>query len=173
MIWQSLSGVINIQMNFRNAVWHQAVRYVRSEAKRVRQTLGDASGFCHCLQGLRQFTQQSPSDTLADVTAPIDQPRFQACGKPVTQADFTYHITPNTIAIVDTTLGKRSVTKDIEAVLRKIEYWHQVSIAAFKIMYRDLNGVWDGVRWDGLHPSFLALGETDEGKAMAKLLEAN
>jgi hypothetical protein len=62
------------------------------------------------------------------------------------------------------------VTNDIEAVLRKIEYWHQGSIAAFKIMYRDENGFWDGVRWNGQHPSFFALGETDEGKAMGKLL---
>jgi len=61
------------------------------------------------------------------------------------------------------------VTNDIEAVLRKIEYWHQGSIAGFKIMYRDKNGVWEGARWDGILPSFFALGETDEQGAMAKL----
>jgi hypothetical protein len=38
-----------------------------------------------------------------------------------TRADFTYSITPNTIAIVDTGKGGRSVTNDIGAVLRKIE----------------------------------------------------
>ncbi len=48
--------------------------------------------------------------------------------------------------IVDTGKGTRSVTNDIEAVVRKIEYWHQGSIAAFKISYRDKDGVWDGVR---------------------------
>jgi hypothetical protein len=37
-----------------------------------------------------------------------------------TRADFTYKITPNTLAIADTTLGKLSMTKDIDAVLRKI-----------------------------------------------------
>jgi hypothetical protein len=94
---------------------------------------------------------------------------FKPVQKPTTQADFTYKITPNTIAIADTGKGSRSVTNDIEAVLRKIEYWHQGSIAAFRIMYRDENGVWDGVRWDGQHPAFFALGETDEGKAMVKL----
>jgi hypothetical protein len=36
-------------------------------------------------------------------------------------------------------------------------------------MYRDENGVWEGVRWDGQHPSFFAISETDEGKAMEKL----
>jgi hypothetical protein len=94
---------------------------------------------------------------------------FKPVQKPVTQAGFTYSITPNTISITDTGKGKTSVTNDIEAVLRKIEYWHQGSITGFKIMYRDENGIWDGVRWDGQHPAFFALGETDEGKALAKL----
>jgi hypothetical protein len=94
---------------------------------------------------------------------------FKLVDKPVTQADFTYSITPNTISITDTGKGRRSVTNDIEAVLRKIEYWHQGSIAAFKIMlYRDENGVWNGVRWDGQTASFFALGETDEGKVRTK-----
>jgi hypothetical protein len=86
-----------------------------------------------------------------------------------TQADFTYKITPDTISIVDTNLGKLSVTNDIEAVLRKIEYWHQGSIAAFKIMYRDEQGVWDGVRLDGHSASFFSLREADEDNAREKL----
>ena len=90
-----------------------------------------------------------------------------------TRADFTYKITPHTISIIDTTLGKLSVTKDIDAVLRKIEHWHQGSIAAFKIMYRDEHGVWNGIRWDGQRASFFALCETDEKKAMAKLRRQN
>jgi hypothetical protein len=36
-------------------------------------------------------------------------------------------------------------------------------------MYRDENGVWDGVRWDGQYLAFFALGEKDEGKARVKL----
>jgi hypothetical protein len=56
-----------------------------------------------------------------------------------TQADFTYKITPHTcdstITITDTGKGKLSVANDIEAVLRKIEFWHQGSIASFKITY--------------------------------------
>jgi hypothetical protein len=55
-----------------------------------------------------------------------------------TQADFTYSILGNVISIIDLDLGNRSVTNDIENVLRKIEYYHQGSIAAFHIMYRDL-----------------------------------
>jgi hypothetical protein len=59
-----------------------------------------------------------------------------------TRDDFTYKITPTTITIMDTTLGKLSV------VLRKIEHWHQGSIAASKIMYRDEDGLWNGIRWN-------------------------
>jgi hypothetical protein len=55
--------------------------------------------------------------------------------------------------------------------LRKIEYWHQGSITAFKIMYRDENGVWDGIRWDGQHPSFYALRETEEQKGEGEAVE--
>jgi len=93
--------------------------------------------------------------------------------EPGTRADFTYKIKPSTISITDTTLGKLSVTKDIDAVLRKVEHWHQGSITAFKIMYRDEHGVWNGVRWNGQCASALALCETDEKKAMAKLLRQN
>ena len=73
--------------------------------------------------------------------------------------------TPRTISIVDTGLGRRSVTEDIEAVLRKIEYWHQGSIAKFKIMCRDSKGFWSGIHWDGKTASFFALQETDERQA--------
>jgi hypothetical protein len=45
---------------------------------------------------------------------------FRLVDKPVTQADFTYSITPTTISITDTGKGRVSVANDIEAVLRKI-----------------------------------------------------
>jgi len=88
---------------------------------------------------------------------------------PRTQADFTYKITPTVISITDTGLGSRSVTEDIEAVLRKIEYWHQGSISSFKVMCWDGKGFWNGVQWDGKTASFFALQETDEQKACKKL----
>jgi len=90
-----------------------------------------------------------------------------------TRADFTYKIRPNTITITDTTLGRLSVTKDIDAVLRKFEHWHQGSIAAFKIMYRDENGARNDVRWNGQRVSIFALCETDEKNAMSKLTREN
>jgi hypothetical protein len=57
-----------------------------------------------------------------------------------TRADFIYKITPTLISITDTSLGERSVAENIEAVLRKIEYWHQGSINSFKIISRDGKG---------------------------------
>jgi hypothetical protein len=113
--------------------------------------------------------EMSPVET--EIAMSIKEIGFKpAPGRQVTpQADFTYKITPGVISINDTGLGRRSVTNDIQAVLRKIEYWHQGSIGAFKIMYRDSEGIWDGVNWDGQSVSFFALRETDEDKARDKL----
>jgi hypothetical protein len=97
---------------------------------------------------------------------------FRLVLEPVTQADFTYTITPDTISITDTGKGRLSVTNDIEAVLRKIEYWHQASIASLKILYRDEHGVWEEISWDGKTVAFVALAEMDEKKAMKKLRNA-
>jgi hypothetical protein len=78
-------------------------------------------------------------------------------------------ISGNVISIVDLDLGNRSVTNDIESVLRKIEHYHQGSIGGFRIMYRDSEGFWDGIRWDGKSASFFPLRETEEGRARNKL----
>src|SRR5260370_21292996 len=71
-----------------------------------------------------------------------------------THADFTYSISGNVISIVDLNLNNRSVTNDIERVLRQIEHYHQGSIGGFKIMYRDSQSIWDGVEWDGERARF-------------------
>jgi len=86
-----------------------------------------------------------------------------------TRADFIYDISPDTISITDTGLGKCSVAEDLESVLCKIEYWHQGSITKFKIMSRDKGGFWHKVEWDGKTASLHALEETDERKARKKL----
>jgi hypothetical protein len=65
------------------------------------------------------------------------------------QADFTYWITPKTLEIQDTGKGKKSVADDLEAVLRKIEYWHQGSIARYSISYRTAQGTEHPIEWDG------------------------
>ena len=45
---------------------------------------------------------------------------FKPAGEPGTRAEFSYHIMPATISI--TGKGRLSVGKDLETVLRKIEY---------------------------------------------------
>ena len=82
---------------------------------------------------------------------PAQQLNRSAC-----QADFTYSMTLDLIKICDLNLGNKSVTNDIENVLRKIEAWHQGSIAGVRIMYRDSDGYWVGVQWDGQHAAFFA-----------------
>jgi hypothetical protein len=77
--------------------------------------------------------------------------------QPGTRTEFSYHITAathfkrlgsvGTISI--TGKGQLSVCQDLEAVLRKIEYWHQTPVTIFRIIARHGQGAWHGVRWDG------------------------
>ena len=72
---------------------------------------------------------------------------FKPAEEPGTRAEFTYHMTPATITI--TGKGSISVGKDLEAILRKIEYWHQAPVTKFRIIARQGQGTWHAVRWDG------------------------
>ena len=65
------------------------------------------------------------------------------------QADFTYTMTSVAVEIQDIGKGKKSVADDLEAVLRKIENWHQGSIAHYRIIYRSTQGTEHLVEWDG------------------------
>ena len=75
---------------------------------------------------------------------PVHQYNPSAC-----QADFTYTMTPVAVEIQDTGKGAKAVADDLEAVLPKIEYWHQGSIARFRISYRSTQGIEHSVEWDG------------------------
>ena len=65
------------------------------------------------------------------------------------QADFTYTIMPGVVKIQDTGKGKKAVADDLEAVLRKIEYWHQGSIARYRISCLSTQGTEHLIDWDG------------------------
>jgi hypothetical protein len=65
------------------------------------------------------------------------------------QADFTYTMAPVAIEIQDSGKGKKTVADDLEAALRKIEYWHQGSIARYRISYRRSQGTEHLIEWDG------------------------
>lgn len=58
-------------------------------------------------------------------------------------------MTPVAVEILDTGKGKKAVADDLEAILRKIEYWHQGSIPRFRISYRSPQGAKRSVEWDG------------------------
>jgi hypothetical protein len=53
-------------------------------------------------------------------------------------------------------LGEQSFSEEIEKILRKIEHYHQGSIASFRILYRDSDGMGGEIRWDGRHAEILA-----------------
>jgi hypothetical protein len=74
---------------------------------------------------------------------------FKSVDRPRTKADFTYKIGPDAIEIADTGRGRLSVTEDLEAVMRRLEYWHMGSLTGFKISCRDQNGTRHEVEWDG------------------------
>lgn len=87
-----------------------------------------------------------------------------------TESDFRYEMDPTVIRIWDCGYNdKKPVADDLTSVLRKIEYWHQGSIAGFRIMHLTREGVWEGIAWDGQTVGFLALSETDQRLAERKL----
>jgi hypothetical protein len=53
------------------------------------------------------------------------------------------------VKIVDTGNGTKALADDLVAVLRRIEHWHQGSIAGYRISYRDTAGLEHKVQWDG------------------------
>ena len=93
---------------------------------------------------------------------------FKPGDQPGTRAEFSHHMTPATITI--TGKGNISVGKDLEAVLRKIEHWHQAPVIKFSIMARQGQGAWHGVRWDGKKATSFPSNETDETTMRALLL---
>jgi hypothetical protein len=67
---------------------------------------------------------------------PVHQFNPSAC-----HADFTYTMTPDAVEIQDTGKGKKAVADDLDAVLHKIEHWHQGSIARFGSVIGALKGL--------------------------------
>ena len=86
-------------------------------------------------------------------------------------ADYTYSIEGNVIAIIDLCLGGRSVSDDIETVLREISRALNSDLSGYALVYRDSHGNWDGIRViDGNTIDFYALRETTQEGAVRRLL---
>lgn len=78
------------------------------------------------------------------------------------------------LIIYDNDRGGKSVTNDIENVLAELISSHG-NIASYKIMYKDSQGVFDGVQVNaqGGFESFFPIHEFDEAKALQKLRDRN
>lgn len=97
-------------------------------------------------------------------------------------ADFNYIMNYDVIAIIDNNDG-RSVTNDIEYVLWSIKENYKTlivlpdfNLSNFKIIYKDSQGIWDGIKLNkkGDSASFYSLGDpqiTDINEAFAKVSE--
>ena len=86
------------------------------------------------------------------------------------KSDFTYTIANDVLRIIDLNYGRMSVTNDIENVLEHIK-----GIEGFMpsyTIYRDSEGSWDAVTYDGSRASFYLLAGTSEDDAI-NLLENN
>lgn len=83
------------------------------------------------------------------------------------RADYTCTIADNVIA----DQGNRSVTNDIDNVVADIKGELANDLSGHAIIYRDSQGVWDGVMLDESGSvSFYGLEERDQSKAAARLL---
>jgi len=60
------------------------------------------------------------------------------------KAKYTYEYVDDVLVIVDK-LGPRSVTNDIENILRTIHLNDAIDLTGKKIVYRDSEFIWDGV----------------------------
>lgn len=83
------------------------------------------------------------------------------------KSTFTYSINDKIIFIEDSNVGM-SVTNDIENVIESIS--NTVDINKHDIIYRDSNGVIDGIQIvDGKFHDFYFIGETELDKAILKI----
>jgi hypothetical protein len=81
-----------------------------------------------------------PAGSASDCREELPQDLVTIANPELCRADFTYSITPTKLVICDTGKGEKSVIEDLPAVLRKIEYWHQGSVAHFELTLIDANG---------------------------------
>ena len=63
----------------------------------------------------------------------------------LTRSNYEWEIQEGILCIVDQNLGGTSVTNDMENILTEIYLYSDNSIKKMGIVYRDSEGVWDGV----------------------------
>ena len=81
------------------------------------------------------------------------------------RSEYEYGIDGNILYITDLN-GMKSVTNDIENVLADITpEVYQGKL----IMYKDSQGIWDGIRYENNHIEFFSINETNFQNAKIKL----
>jgi hypothetical protein len=86
------------------------------------------------------------------------------------RAQFNFDIDGDILAIEDLG-GMKSVTNDIENILSDIAKYSLVNLSEYRIIYKDSQGVWDGITLKNGRVSFFPINETDYKKAKEKLLK--
>lgn len=85
------------------------------------------------------------------------------------RAEFNYDIKDGVLWIVDLN-GPKSLTNDIEYVIEDIEKVENIDASKLKIMYKDSEGIWDGISYYGNKSfNYFPIRETDFDLALQKL----
>ena len=86
------------------------------------------------------------------------------------RSDYKYQLDHNILFIEDLNFGNKSVTNDIENILEDISEELDTSMDNYRIMYKDSQGVIDGIYTkDGKFYDFYHIGETDYYAAKLKI----
>jgi hypothetical protein len=90
------------------------------------------------------------------------------------KSNYTWRTKGDLLLIVDMNTGERSVTNDIENVVNEIYQKLGDKIKEYKIIYKDSDGIWDGIIpvWSikyCVECNFYHIGETDLKLAVQKI----
>lgn len=72
------------------------------------------------------------------------------------------------IVIIDLNIGGKSVTNDIENVVKYIGKTENIDVNKYLIIYQDTEGTWDA--WDPITETFVLLSEDNYKVAMGKYI---
>lgn len=89
-------------------------------------------------------------------------------------SNYIFYFCEEVLCIVDLDTGGKSVTNDIDNILKKLQKENGIDLYAQPIMYCDSMKIWDGIQVDrvgrtGFYTSFFSLNERDESTALAKI----
>jgi len=86
------------------------------------------------------------------------------------RSHFEHEIFPKEklLAIIDTNGSGMSVTNDLENVCEYIETLENINLQEYKIVYKDTDGYWDGIEYNGANRPISFINIQDRDFFMAK-----